>query len=286
MFTETRIKMKRYLGYFLFFFFVVLFLGVGIKEIVKHTVTKKDDVSVMAEVSPKINAICDVYQGSLDSTYIAEATVLSDDECFAEYTSAQKQDKVKCKVQLGDAVKKGQLLFVDGKKNIRSKHTGRIVSMKTVDDKISIKMLDESKLYINLQIPYEYYKQITYHSLIKVDVDEKLRKGVIKYIDYKVVDEMVSVDVAFDGYIMPGRQATVQIALQKTPNMLYVPTAFVMNTGDSYYCNIVEDLENNLISEKKIQVGNLYTVLEDGESFEYYEIADGLSVGDQIATMK
>lgn len=278
--------MKRHLGYLFFLVFIVLFLGLGIKEIAKHTASENGKMPVATEVPPKINAICDVYQGSLDSTYVTEATVEDDDAYFIEYQSTQDKNKVECKVDPGDAVKKGQLLFIDGKKLIRSQVGGKIVSIETVDNRVRIKVLDEKKLYINLLIPYTYYKQLNYHSKTKVVVDEKTKKAAIKFIDYKIVDDMVSVAVSFDGYIMPGRQVTVQIALQKTPSMLYVPASFVMNTGDSYYCNVVDDLENNIVSEQKIQVGNLYTVLEDGDSFDYYEITGGLSAGDQIATMK
>lgn len=239
-------------------------------------------------------ALCTVSRGALESVYSTNGLVSSDENEILKIYNIEYEntDRIKLSVKLGDEITKGQIIYSMNDEKVLSDCEGRIVDIITDINNVIIKILDYSKLHINIKVPYEVIGVLDYASAVFITCDDVEYKGTIEKIGYVYFDDGIDVRISLPEYIMPNREVSVRIDLGQTKEMVFVPSAFITSIADINYAYVVVPVEaedvpgkvKNVTNQTEVKLGRKYTVYEDGNIFEYYEVISGINEGQQLSS--
>ena len=162
---------------------------------------------------------------------------------------------------------------------------GIVTEIKDKNNVLEIRVLNFEKQYIEFFVPYKFYSNINYASKVVIQEDGKETDGKIIQLGYVVNNDMVSIKIGFDKYIMPGRKVNVSIDIGNTKEMLILPVQAVFGVDSDRYCYVYDE-EAESIERVTVTLGDIYTEISDGNEFQYYEILSGLSDGDKVVELK
>ena len=220
---------------------------------------------------------------SLKSTYMADGIVAGDEYGYLDYYMADGST-ASCRVNIGDRITKGTVLFEGEGVEILSRSDGYVVNLGENNGELQATVLNENKLYITVSVPYEQFSFITYDSKVQVTEDHTEYTGYIHRLGYEYKNGEVEVVVGFDGYIMPGKTANVEIDLGESGEHLWILSDFVTSLGGMNYTYVIDDSTQGTTHMQELQLGNMYTVLENDNAWNYYMDLGGLSENTQVAS--
>lgn len=259
--------------------------GVSIWAIKRNQETADESEGTESELvwNPKA-AMAMVFVGTLNTSYISDGVVSGDQYGYLDYYTSGSE-AAQCLVKMGDHVTEGTVLFLEDGIETTSASSGIVVDISRHDGKQQIALLNEEKLYITVNVPYEQYSLITYDSAVEVVEGEEQYTGYIHRLGYEYVNGEVSVEVGFDGYIMPGKTASVSIDLGQSEEHLWIMEDFVTSLGGVSYTYVIDDKDQGITHMQEIKLGDSYShLLEDGTVWKYYVVLEGLEDGEWIAT--
>lgn len=219
---------------------------------------------------------------ALKSTYQGEGTVAGDERGYLDtYTGSTDME---FQTARGAYVKAGDVLLSKDQETIICAGSGYVVDTYKSRESCQVTVLNEDRLYVTIQVPYEQFCLMDYDSEVSVKVDEQVYAGYIHQLGYIYQDGYVDVSVGFEGYIMPGRTVEVNISMSETEEKLWINADFVSNVGGVMVTYVVDDYERNITHMQEIQVGERYLRFDNGNKFYFYEVLGGLTENQQIAT--
>ncbi len=268
---------------------IIVALGLGFKFILLNNKEKnKNTIEETTESQVELSGMTTVFWGSLESNAVGKATIDSNSADFEKVYESdyEAKDKLDINVIKGQEIKKGDILFSLNNQNIVAEEDGRIINVSNESRHISITLLAYNKLFCSMKVSYEDYLLMNYESSVTVTIDGENRNGYIKDLGLVCEDNQVEVKIGFDGYIMPGREADVQISLGKTDDMLLVPSEFITNIDGLCFCYVnYGDEYNENIVKQEVEIGRQIAYVEAGETFYYSEIISGVKDGDIIVIL-
>lgn len=225
-----------------------------------------------------------VFKGTLSSSYVADGVVSGDQYGYLDYYMSDSE-AAQCQVNMGDYVMEGTVLFSEDGTETVSASAGLVVDICDYDGGRQIVILNETKLYISVWVPYEQYTLITYDSAVQILEEQEQYTGYVHRLGYEYVNGEVEVEIGFDGYIMPGKTVSVCINLGESEEHLWIQEEFVSSLGGVSYTYVIDDSAQGITHMQEIELGEAYSVLlEDGTEWKYYVVRDGLEEGDSIAS--
>lgn len=255
----------------------------------KSDTKKSNNNQTTEDIANNIDYQMRVCYGALESTYIVEGKVISDEY---EYTDIYEynydtSDKVNINVKIGQEISRNDELYsINGNKTL-SGCDGFITNITNRNNKITVSVLNYSLLYVTVNLPYEIYTQLSYESEVSVKADNKIYSADIKKFGSICVDDYVETQIKFAGYIMPGKKVETEIFLGRTDEITYINSDMVTTIGGISYCNVYSDVTGTpIINEQEIITGDTYNVVDDGNKFTYIEILSGLSKDDIVVKLK
>lgn len=249
-----------------------------------------NDKNETVERESVLNTDAAVYQvnyGCLESSFTGTGHVNSDP---AEYIDTyiigfNDINSVNIIKEKGQEVAKDEALLRTDKGELASGCNGRITDIDYTDDNsVMVSVMNYSKLYVTFKIPYSMYWMISYDSEAVLYVDEQEINASITDIGYIYEDEGISCTASFDGYIMPNMDVRVEVKLGETKPMIYIPVEMVTTVGDFSYIYIITNEETNETIQMELKLGEVYTVIDNGTEFNYYEILEGVGEGQKVSS--
>ena len=232
--------------------------------------------------------VSQVYYGSLESSYSGTGTVASDEEEICDvfyFETANDDDRDKIKSLAGKEYNSGDEIYTVGDNKAVAPADGRVVRTNFSDGQAEIYFLNYSKLYVTTYVPYDSYLMMGYDSETVLRVDNQTIETNITYISYLYDEDGIEVRIACNQYIMPNRTVDVEIKLDETDEMLFIPAIELQDVGGYTFVYVVTDEANRLTEQVEVEIGRTLTVYEDGNAFDYYEILSGLSAGQKLVSI-
>lgn len=185
--------------------------------------------------------------------------------------------------------KKGEEFSVDDelyKSNNKTKtaeFNGKVVDIDyfTLDKKtnISISVLNYDALFIVGQVDQQIYNQINYDTVATITFDGTEYNATITDIGYEVSNGYIQILLSAPMRILPGSAVKITFVLDVVETGMYVPSSAVYNNNGSYYA-FIKDGDGK--KQVELTVGEMFTVEEDGTTFEYIEILSGVTKSDVL----
>lgn len=142
-----------------------------------------------------------------------------------------------------------------------------------------ITLLNYDKLYIAAQIDKDRISKITYDTPVEVVIDGQSYKAKITDIGYEITGGFVDIFISLPAQVRPGTAADIIFTLDIKTAGLYVPKSAIYHDGENYYADV---RTAGGTEQRKITVGQFFTVEEGSSSFEYVELLSGVSENDVI----
>lgn len=227
-----------------------------------------------------------VLKGTIIHTYETEGKVISETpELYIVNYEVQNisDNNFELFKQNGETFARGDVIYTSHGKNMTVDFNGKIVDITYTYNKskknLSIKLLNYDALYIVTWVDSEQYQKINYSTSVKIISENVEQDATIKNIGYEVIDNQIPIQVFAPINALPGTKVKISFVLNTDLVGLYVPTSAVYHNGDSYY-GFVKDGENR--RQVEIEVGQEFSVEEDGTVFKYIEIISGVSESDTL----
>lgn len=283
--------MRRKIGIFVIFIFVISCLIVAITVLTKEDEQKGHDDEVSSIEKNKneqkqYELMAKVVYGTIDSTHMCKGYVNNNEDNYVarmEY-EVSLDDKIVLNVNIGDEVNIGDDIITINGKTSKSDVYGLVCDIVEYPASVCVSVIEYDRMYIEMDVPYEIYEKFGYDAEIKIIDGDSTLTGKVKNKGYCMEGDNVRTKVGFDGYIIPGKEVEVHITLGKTKEMLFILTSMVNTINGVNYCYVIN--ENDEVEERIVEVGEVYTQVDDGYSTSYTEIISGLVEGDRIVVFK
>lgn len=244
---------------------------------------KEDPIQNTPEIQYVRYPVC---SGEIVHTYEVEGAVISQapeiyiEEVVVDYVSDTNFQMQKNK---GDILSAGDVLYQHNGANKTVDFSAKLIETEYVTEgynrKAVIRLLNYDKLYIVTNVKEDKINKLSYDTEVDVQINGKTYSSKVINIGYEIVDKEVPVSIALPENVLPGTNVKITFVLDIQKAGLYVPQAAIYQDNDTYYANV---LSNGGVKQKKITVGQNFSVEEDGNVFEYIEILSGVSEGDTI----
>lgn len=188
------------------------------------------------------------------------------------------------KYKVGQNFKKGDVLYCVGGKEYKSEYNGRIVSQEITKEYAHITVMDYDSLVIAAPIDLEKLQQIKIGKKVTIRIQNE--KGESKEIKSKIIgigsnveDGKLDIYISNKGKLLVGTKMKISYTNKKKTKSLYILKKMLINDGDAYYVNI---LENNTTKSIEVKIGEEFQLEEEGQKLEYIEILEGLSGSETL----
>lgn len=280
---------NRKLVYIIIMIIVLVCIGIGTfmltdRENGENNESVDDETDILEQM---IDVIYTAHYGSIHCVYADLGEVASNEEEYIDTYMLEYDSETLplIKVEPGQEIAKQQTLYEYKNKAYASDSIGIVTEINDNNNVLEIRVLNFEKQYIEFQIPYEIYCNISYSSKVLIEEEKKEIEGKIVQLGYVLNNDMVNIKIGFDEYIMPGRKVNVSIDIGNTEEMLNLPVAAVFGVGSDRYCYLYNE-EDETVERVAVDIGDVYTEISDGNEFQYYEILSGLSDGDKVVELK
>lgn len=184
----------------------------------------------------------------------------------------------------GEKVEKGEILYRFQKKEHRLDFNGRIVDIQFQDGCVSISLLNYDDLLITAQADAKFYDYINYRSTATVSFNGAEYEASVEKIGYEIQDGMFQIALKSAAMLLPGTEVKAIIQTKAKQEGLYLPTDAVLSQGETYYVKLL--MEDGSTKDTPVTLGSYFSVEENGNTFSYVEIKNGVSAGDTVVTEK
>lgn len=184
----------------------------------------------------------------------------------------------------GEKVAKGETLYRFQKKEHRLDFNGRIVDIQFQDGCVSISLLNYDDLIITAQADVKFYDYINYRSTATVSFNGAEYEASVEKIGYEIQDGMFQIALKSAAMLLPGTEVKAIIQTKAKKEGLYLPTDAVLSQGETYYVKLL--MEDGSTKDTPVTLGSYFSVEENGNTFSYVEIKNGVSAGDTVVTEK
>lgn len=278
----------RKIVYIIIMIIVVIGLMAGVVMLLKREQNvNSENATGETNILEQINVIYTAHYSSIHSVYSDFGEVTSNEEEYIDTYILEYDNEThpSVKIEAGQEIEKHQTLYEYKNKAYASDSAGIVTEIKDKNNILEIRILNFEKQYIEFLVPYKFYSNINYASKVVIQEDGKETDGEIIQLGYVVNNDMVSIKIGFDKYIMPGRKVNVSIDIGNTKEMLILPVQAVFGVDSDRYCYVYDE-EAETIERVTVTLGDIYTEISDGNEFQYYEILSGLSDGDKVVELK
>lgn len=263
---------------------------IGIASFTKES-NKNDELEIPEEVSNNITQIrSEVMSDNITSTVTIDGIVCSgiygESDKYVDVTFDKKMpyDSFYIKYKVGQNLKKGDTLYCVGGKEYKSEYNGRIVSQEITRDYAHITIMDYDSLVIAASLDLEKLQQVKIGKKVTIKMqnekgDNKETKGRIIGIGSSVEDGKIDIYINNKEKLLLGTKMKVSYTNKKKTKSLYILKKMLINDGDDYYVNI---LNNNATKSIEVEIGEEFQLEEEGEKIEYIEIIEGLSGNETL----
>ena len=231
-----------------------------------------------------------VLSGEIEHTYEVNGTVISQmpelylKERVIEYVNDTDLLMLRKK---GDTVCSGDIICKLKEDEIPVEFNAQIVDIKYHSEDGTrfavVSLLDYDELFVVVNVSEDKIDKITYETKSRVWVNGQAHNSEIINIGYEVEGNSVPVCVDPPVNVRPGTEVKVVFSLDVQTAALYVSADAIYQDGEFYYANVKTSAGT---VQKKVSVGQFFSVEEDGNVFEYVEILSGVSKNDTLIVEK
>ncbi len=266
---------------------VILFCGLifGVIYLNDPTVFKTSDETSKSDV-PVMTIEYRVQSGEILHTYETSGEVISNapeiytEKIIVEGINSENFELLKRK---GDIIAPDDVLYKFKGAEKQIGFNAQLVNIEynreENESSAVLTLLNYDKLFIAVQIGSDRISDITYDTPTEVIIDGKSYQAQITDIGYEISNGKVNVLISLPARVRPGTAADIVFTIDKIQAGMYVSRNAVYREGEDYFADVKT---NNGTEQRKITVGQLFTVEQDGSNFEYAEILAGLSANDII----
>lgn len=266
---------------------VILFCGLifGVIYLNDPTVFKTSDETSKSDV-PVMTIEYRVQSGEILHTYETSGEVISNapeiytEKIIVEGINSENFELLKRK---GDIIAPDDVLYKFKGAEKQIGFNAQLVNIEynreENESSAVLTLLNYDKLFIAVQIGSDRISDITYDTPTEVIIDGKSYRAQITDIGYEISNGKVNVLISLPARVRPGTAADIVFTIDKIQTGLYVSRDAVYRVGEDYFADVKTDKG---IEQRKITVGQIFTVEQDGSNFEYAEILAGLSANDII----
>jgi multidrug efflux pump subunit AcrA (membrane-fusion protein) len=200
--------------------------------------------------------------------------VVSDDDIFKTVSIPDKNiDELPVKV--GQSIKKGARISKISQR-FTAPFSGKIGSITKSENGFEITLVNYDGLYIETKIKQQDLSKLEIGKSTVVIYNGAEFSGTVSYVDYQVVDGMISVHIAYDDEkitILPGSEISVKLIEDEKKGVLCIGKNALTKITESQYFAQMYDENGNIITVN-IDVGLV------GDT--NIEIVSGLNEGDSV----
>lgn len=262
---------------------VILFCGLifGVIYLNDPTVFKASDETNKPDV-PVMTIEYRVQSGEILHTYETKGEVISNaPEIYLEKIIVEGINNFELLKRKGDIIAPSDVLYkfkgVEKQIGFNAQLVG--VEYNREEDECVLTLLNYDKLFIAVQIGSDRISDITYDTPTEVIIEGKSYQAEITDIGYEISNGKVNVLISLPAQVRPGTAADIVFTIDKIQTGLYVSRDAVYREGEEYFADVKTDKG---IEQRKITVGQFFSVEQDGSNFEYVEILAGVSANDII----
>lgn len=262
---------------------VILFCGLifGVIYLNDPTIFKTSNETSKPDV-PVMTIEYRVQSGEILHTYETRGEVISNaPEIYLEKIIVEGINNFELLKRKGDIIAPNDVLYkfkgVEKQIGFNAQLVG--VEYNREEDESVLTLLNYDKLFIAVQIGNDRISDITYDTPTEVIIEGKSYQAEITDIGYEISNGKVNVLISLPAQVRPGTAADIVFTIDKIQTGLYVSRDAVYREGEEYFADVKTDKG---IEQRKITVGQFFTVEQDGSNFEYVELLKGVSANDII----
>ncbi|MDD4096405.1 MAG: hypothetical protein PHP22_09220 [Oscillospiraceae bacterium] len=287
---EGRKNIKR--NAILFFILLVFLVGIsfGIFYLNNPDIFHSSKGEVQSDAPLTYSIEYPVNEGEVFRTYSVDAAVISN--CPEIYIFELRVDGIKdtnfeILKNKGDYIAPNESIYAFKGKEKSVDYHAQIVdirySLSGDVRSVTITLLNYDMLYIVAEVSAEIISEISYETKVVVLLNGEEYMSEIMQIGYEISDRKVPVHVVLPAPVLPGTEANLTFMLGIKQHGLFVSEDALYTDGDYFYGNLKTEDSNMQV---QIEIGQRFSVEEDGNLFRYIEVLSGVREGDVLIVEK
>ena len=196
-----------------------------------------------------------------------------------------KEDKLELKKKKGDTATPGDKIYVYNGKETTVDYNAQVVEVvyeTTGDAKtLSIQLLNYDKLYAMVAVDTDHIDRIRYDTPVTVKIGKQKYAASVLDIGYEVIGEQVLVKLSIPTHVRPGTAIDAEFTTGTHEGMTMWTDYVYQDMSGQYY---VKRKTNTGYERVDVEVGEFFSIEEDGKIWDFVEVTSGISEGDILLT--
>lgn len=218
-----------------------------------------------------------------DDLNVEGVVTVEEDKEYIEIVEFENKKVVGYNYGVGEEFNVGDCLYEQAGKKILAENNLRLVDIDTDETVTKLSFLNYDNLCIETEVDYENYKKIQNSTKVEILFDDDTYIGDISYIDYVLNDNKVKILVDAAARLLPGTNVKVRFIYEEEKEFLCVSSEFVTIQGGKVHVQVnVGTADEIELEDKSVTIGKTFEIVQDGHTFTYYEVLEGLQAMDEI----